>query len=130
MTGWFCQWADSNLKRQEPHNKAAPQYHSVLTEVLSELATWMQNSESLRPVVAAQLESGRDTCGWYRLPPIAQQVILAASADDGLTIPSAPPPSMHRFLNARNATALQAYCALAYSDNNIFLPAAFSQDLP
>ena len=54
---WFRQWAESNLKHQEPPTKAAPQYHSRLTGVLSEVAIWLQDAESLRPVVAAQREA-------------------------------------------------------------------------
>ena len=49
------------------------------------------------------------------------RTILAESAANGLTIPLAPPLSIHRFLNARNATAQQADFALTYLGNNIFL---------
>ena len=64
-----------------------------------------------------------------RPPPTSQQVILAASAADGLVILSAPLLSIHRFLNARNVTALQSDCALTYLGNNIFLPTAFYRAL-
>ena len=104
-------------------NKTLPQDHSRLTGVLSEITTHFQNAESLRPVVTAQHEADRGTRRWDRLPPTAQQVILAAP--DGLTITSAPPLSVHRFLNARNKTALQANCALTYSGNNIVLSSVF-----
>ena len=83
-----------------PPHKAAPQDHSGLTGVLSEVATRLQNAESLLHVVAAQRKADRETRGWYRLLQTAQWLILAASTSDGLTIPSAPPPSIHRFLNA------------------------------
>ena len=68
-------------------------------------------------------------CSWDRLPPIAQRLILAASAANGITITSATPPSIHRFPNARNATALQADCALTYSGNKILHPTDFYQAL-
>ena len=128
-TGWFRQWADINLKFQVPPNKAASQDHSVLTVVFSEVATYMQNKEALCPVAAAQHEADREMHGWDHLPPTSRRVILTPSAADGLTILSAPPPSIHCFLNTRNATELQADCALTYSGNNIFLPTTFCQAL-
>ena len=126
---WYCQWSDSNLKHQAPPNKSAPQDHSGLVGVLSEVATHLQNVEVLRPVPAAQREADRETCSWEILPPTSQRVILAASAADGLTILSAPPPYIHRFIKSRNATELQAKCALTYSGKNIFLPTASFQAL-
>ena len=128
-TGWFRQWADINLKFQVPPNKAASQDHSVLTGVFSEVATYMQNKEALCPVAAAQHEADREMHGWDHLPPTSRRVILTPSAADGLTILSAPPPSIHCFLNTRNATELQADCALTYSGNNIFLSTGFYQTL-
>ena len=41
----------------------------------------------------------------------------------------ANPPTIHRFLNARNATALQADCDPTYAGNNIYLPTSFCQAL-
>ena len=38
-------------------------------------------------------------------------------------------PTIHRFLNARNATALQVDFLLTYASNNIYLPASFCQAL-
>ena len=122
---WFGQLVDSNLKHQAPPNKAAPQDHSGLTGVLSEVATRLQNEKSPHPVVPEQREADRETRGWDRLPPTSQRLILAASAANGLTILLAPPPSIHRFLNARNTTALQADCTLTYLGNNIFLLTTF-----
>ena len=96
---------------------------------LSEVATHLQNAEALHPAVAAQCKADRETRSWVRLPSTAQQLILTSSVADGLTIPLAPPPSIHRFLNAQNVTALQDGCALTYSGNNIFLPTALCQAL-
>ena len=55
--------------------------------------------------------------------------MLSTSTADRLTILLARPLSIHRFLNKRNATALQADCALTYSGKNIFLSTAFCQVL-
>ena len=71
----------------------------------------------------------KETKGWDRLPPTAHCVILAASATTGTSIPTSPPPTIYRFLNARNATALQADCSLTYAGNNIYLPTSFCQAL-
>ena len=38
-------------------------------------------------------------------------------------------PTIHRFLNARNTTALQANCSLTYAGNNIYVPTSFCQTL-
>ena len=97
--------------------------------VLSEVSMRLQNTEDLFPVIAVHREVDRETRGWDRLPPTAHHVILAESADDGLTIPLEPTPSIHRFLNALTVMALQANCAITYLGNNIFLPTAFFQDL-
>ena len=77
-----------------------------LTDVLTDVATRLHISEALRPVVAAQREMDKETKRWGRLPPTAQLVILAASATIGTSIATLSPPTIHRFLNARNATAL------------------------
>ena len=127
-TSWFSQWVGNNPSHKIPHN-TAPQYHYRLTRVLSEVATRFQNKESLRPVVAAQRNADREMRGWGRLPPTSQWLIPTASAADGLIISSAPPLSIYLFLDACNATTLQADCTLTYLGNNIFLPTAFFQDL-
>ena len=80
-----------------------------LTDVLIDVKTRLHTAEALGLVVAAQREMDKETKGWERLPPTAQRVILAASATTGTSIPTSPPPTIHRFLNARNATALQEY---------------------
>ena len=96
-----------------------------LKVVLTDVATRLQNAEALRPVVAAQREAEKETKGWDRLPPTAQRVILEASATNGTYIPTSLPPTIHRFLNARNATALQANCPLTYAGKIIYLPTSF-----
>ena len=63
------------------------------------------------------------------LPPTAQRIILAASATTGISIPTSPPPTIHRFLNASNVTALQDDCSLTYAGKNIYLPTYFYQSL-
>ena len=83
----------------------------------------------IRPVLAAQREAKKKTKGWDRLPPTAQRVILAANATTGTSILTSLPPTIHRFLNARNGTALQADCYLTYAGNNIYLPTSFFQAL-
>ena len=50
-------------RRYNPPLTAVPQEYSGLTEVLSDVATWLQNSEPLRPVVAAQREAHKDSRG-------------------------------------------------------------------
>ena len=52
-----------------------------------------------------------------------------ASATTRTSITTSPPPTIHRFLNARNETALQANCSLTYAGNNIYLPTSFCQAL-
>ena len=94
-------------------------------DVLTDVATRLHTVEALCPVVAAQREAEKQTKGWDRLPPTANRVILVASATTGTSIPTLPPPTIHRFLNARNATALQADCSLTYAGNNIYLPTYF-----
>ena len=97
--------------------------------ILAVVATRLHTAEALRPVVAAQRDTDKETKGWDRLPPTAQSIILTASATTGTSIPKSPPPTIHRFLNARNATALQADCSLTYAGNNLYLPTSFCQAL-
>ena len=47
---WFCRWAGNNL----PPTTNAPQDHRRLTGVLSDVATGIQHTKALRPVVATQ----------------------------------------------------------------------------
>ena len=47
-----------------------------------------------------------------------------------ISIPISPLPTLHRFLNTRNLTDLQADCALTYAGNNLYLPTSLCQDLP
>ena len=93
------------------------------------MATRLHTVESLRPVVAAQREAEKETKWWDRLPPTSQCFILVTSATTGTSIPNSLPPTIHRFLNARNVTALQANCSLIYAGNNIYLPTYFFQAL-
>ena len=60
---------------------------------------------------------------------MAQRVILAASASDCINIPPSLPQSIHRFLNAHNATALEPDCALTSTGHNLYLPMSFFQAL-
>ena len=106
-----------------------PQDHLGLTDVLTDVATRLHTTEALRPVVANQCKMEKETKGWDRLPPTAQRFILSVSATTGTFIPTFPPPTIHRFLNARNATALQADFSLNYVGNNIYLPTSFCQAL-
>ena len=48
---------------------------------------------------------------------------------DSTTISSAPHPSIHHFLNARDTTALQKYFSLTYLVNNLYLITSFFQAL-
>ena len=89
----------------------------------------MHTAEALCPVVSGQSEVEKETKGWDSLPPTAQCAILAASATTGTSIPTSRPHIIHRFLNARNATALQADFSLTYAGNNIYLPTYFCQAL-
>ena len=123
---WFRRWTDVNLPTLL---KPAPQYHMGITGFLKYVATRLHTVEALRPVVAAQGKAEKETKGWDRLPSTSQRVILSASATTGTSIQTSPPPRIHRFLNARNATALQANCSLTYSGNNIYLPTSFCQAL-
>ena len=106
-----------------------PQDHLGLTDALTNVTTRLHTTEALRQVVAAQLEMGKETKGWDRLPLTTQRIILAASATTGTFILTSLPPTIHRFLNARKAAALQADCSLTYAGNNIYLPTSFFQTL-
>ena len=103
---WFCRWTDINLPTPP---KPAPQDHMDITGVLTDVATRLHTAEALRPVVAAHCEAEKETKGWDHLPPKAQHVILAASATNETFIPTSLPPTIQCFLNASNATALEAY---------------------
>ena len=96
-----------------------------LTGVLNDVGTRLHTAEALRPIVDAQREAEKETKGWDRLPPTAQRVILAASATTGTSIPTSLPPTIPLFLNAMNATALQANLPLTYAGKNIYLPTSF-----
>ena len=100
-----------------------------LTEVLTDVATRLKTAEALHPVVASQREAEKETKGWDRLPPTAQRVILAASATNRTSILTSRPPTIHCFLNVRNAMSLQADCSLTYTGNNIYLPNSFCKAL-
>ena len=113
---WFKRWTDVHLPNPPT---PAPQDHTGLTDVVADVATRLHTAEALRPVVAAQHKTDKETKGWDRLPPTAQCVILAESATTGTSIPKSPPPTIHRFLNARNTTAIQANCSLTYAGNNL-----------
>ena len=102
-----------------PHN------HLGLTGVMTDVADRLHTAEALHPVFAAQSEAGKETRGWDRLPPTTHCVILAESATTRTSIPTSPPPTIHRFLNARNTTALHADCHLTYTCNSIYLPTFF-----
>ena len=108
---------------------AVPKYHSGLTGVLSNFAIRLKNTEFLRPIGTEKREAERETWEWDFLTLMAQHVILATSAAEGLAIPLAPLPSIHQFLNARNAMALQAHCTLTYVRHNLYLPTSFCQYL-
>ena len=104
---WFQRRTDVNLPKPPT---PAPQEHLGLTGVLTDMVTRLHTAKLLCPVVAAQCEAEKETKGWDRLPPTAQRVILAVSATTGTSIQTSPPPTIHRFLNTRNTTALHADC--------------------
>ena len=126
MRVWYQRRTDVNLPKPPT---PALQDHLGLMGVLTDMVTRLHTDKALRPVVASQREAEKETKGWDRLPPTAQRVILAASSTTGTSIPTSPPPTIHRFLNARNATALQADCSLTYAGNNIYFPTSFCQAL-
>ena len=119
---WFRRWFDTNLTTP---TKTAPQDHTGLMGVLRNVATRLHTAEALFPVLAAQRKAGKETKGLYRLPPMAQRVILAASATNGTSIPTSLPPTLHHLLNASNTTALQVYCALIYTGNHLYLQTSY-----
>ena len=45
------------------------------------------------------------------------------------SIPTSSPPTIHCFLNARNAMSLQANCYLTYAGKHIYLPTSLCQAL-
>ena len=114
---WFHHWTDVNLPTLP---KPAPQGHMGLTGVLNNVETRLHTAEALPPVVAAQREAEKETKEWDRLPPTAQRVIFSTSP---------PPPTIHRFLNAKNVTALQADCYLTYAGKNIYSPTSLCHAL-
>ena len=126
MCVWFQRWTDVNLSKPP---KPAPQDYLGLTGVLTKMATRLHTAEALRPVVTAQREAEKETKGWDRLPSTAQRVILASRATTGTSILTSPPPTIHRFLNARNVTSVQADFSLTCAGNNIYLPSSFCQAL-
>ena len=103
--------------------------HVRLTSVLTNVTTGLHTAEALRSVVVTKREAEKENKGWDRLPQTAQRVILAASAAIRNSIPTSPPPTIHHFLNVRNATALQADFPLAYVGKNIYFPTSFCQAL-
>ena len=109
--------------------KPDPQDHMGITGVLTDMATRLHTAEALCPIAIAQRKAGNETKGWDRLPPTDQRVILTESATNGTSILTLPPPTIHRFLNARNVTALQADCYLTYARDNIYLPTSLCQAL-
>ena len=124
---WSQQWTDVNLTKPPT---PAPRDHLGLTGVLTNAATWLHTSEALRLVVSAQrkAEKKRQRCG------TASHQQLSASSWRRALPPEPPfrpcrPPNIHRFLNARNATSLQADYSLTYAGNNIYLPTYFCQAL-
>ena len=123
---WFCCWTD--VKLPTPPNPD-PHDHMAITGVLTDMATRWHTAEALRPVVVAHIKAEMRTRGGGCLPPMAKRVILLASATTGTSILTSPPPTIHRFLNARNVTALQADCSLTYTGNNIYLSTSFCQAL-
>ena len=100
-----------------------------ITGVLNNVATLLHIIEALRSVVAAKFEAEKETKGLDRLPPTAQSVILDASATSRTSIPTSPPPTIHRFFNARNATSLQTNCSLTYAGKKKHFPTSFCQAL-
>ena len=83
-------WSRNCLTRHlTPHQapkKNAPQDHSSINGVLSEVTVCFKNAEYLCPIVAAQREVDREMCIRERLPPTVQRVIITTSAAEGLTI--------------------------------------------
>ena len=105
--------------------KPFPRDHTGLTGILSDVVARLKTAEALRPVIAVQCEAEKSTKGLECLLPTDQRVILASSATNRTSISTSPHPTLHRFLNTRNATALQAGYALTYAGNNLYLPTSF-----
>ena len=118
---WFFQWDETNLPTPP---KIVPQYHMGLTGVLAEFATRLQNAEALCPVFDTQCKEGMGLSTTNSLVSHPGGKRLHRTS-----IPTSLPPTLHRFIIARNATALQANCALAYAGNNLYLPTSFCQAL-
>ena len=70
---WFRWWSKNNLPTPA---KTAPQDHTGITGVLRDVATRLQNSEALRPIVAAQRKVEKETNKWDHITPTAQRVIM------------------------------------------------------
>ena len=100
-----------------------------LMGVLTDVATRLRTAEALLPVVTAQYEAKNEIKRWDHLPPTTQRVILEASDITRTSIPTSLTPTIHRFLNTRNATAIQADFFLTYAGNNIYLPTSLFQAL-
>ena len=98
--------------------------------VLTNFSTRLKIAKELRPVVAAQREAEKETKGWDHLPLTSHRVILAEGTTNRTSITTSPPPTLHRFLNARNVTDLQDDCTLTYTGNKLYLPTSFYQALP
>ena len=54
---------------------------------------------------------------------------MVGGGEVGMKVPVVALAAIHRFLNARNATDLQADCSLTYAGNKIYLPTSFCQAL-
>ena len=108
----------------------APKNHLGLTDVRTDMGTRLHTAEALRPVIVAQCKAEKKTKGWDRLPPTDHRVILVARTTTGTSIPTSPPPTIHRFLKTRNTTTLQADFSLTNAGKNIYLPTSFCQALP
>ena len=93
--------------------------------VMTDVATRLHTAEALRPIVFSQREAEKETKGCDRLQPMSQRVILVASTTTGTSIPKKPPPTIHRFLNARNVTSPQTNFVQTYAGNNNYFPASF-----
>ena len=103
MRLWFYRREGNNL----PPTTNATQDQRGLTRFLSDFALRLQQAKALRPIIVEQSKADKETKGCDCFPPTAQLVILALSASNGTSIPTSPQLTIHRFLNARNITALQ-----------------------
>ena len=59
-----------------------------ITLVLSDITTMLKNTEALHPVVSEHREAEKETKGWDRIPPTAQQVVLEERVANGTLIPT------------------------------------------